>query len=150
MQIPSYAIEAQPVIELSAESKALFLEWEDGTQSNPRTISVSSDTTLMARYRTQHLLTIISPHGDPVGGGWYDEGTEAVFSVTSPIGFIPQLFFTGWSGDFDVSSPTSKITMDGPKTVTANWETNYTNLYVIIGVLTMTALSVLVLKHIRK
>jgi uncharacterized repeat protein (TIGR02543 family) len=145
-QTPTYAIEAQPVIELSAESRVLFLEWEDGTQSNPRTMSVSSDTTLMARYRTQHLLTIISPHGDPVGGGWYDEGTEAVFSVTSPIGFIPQHFFTGWSGDSDESSHTSRIIMDGPKTVTANWETNYTRLYIILGILAMTALAVLIKK----
>lgn len=149
-QMLSYTVEAQPMIELSVESRALFLEWEDGTQSNLRTITVSSDTTLMARYKTQYLLTVISPHGELGGGGWYDEGTEAVFSLTSPTGFIPQHFFTGWRGDSDASSSTSKITMDGPKTVTANWETNYTNLYVIIGVLTMTALSVLVLKHIRK
>jgi uncharacterized repeat protein (TIGR02543 family) len=145
-QTPIYTIEVQPLIELSAESRAMFLEWEDETQSNPRTISASLDTTLMARYRTQHLLTIISPHGYPVGGGWYDEGTEAVFSVTSPIGLIPQHFFTGWSGDSDASSHTSRIIMDGPKTVTANWETSYTRLYIIMGILAMTTLALLIKK----
>ncbi|MBN2334125.1 fibronectin type III domain-containing protein [Candidatus Bathyarchaeota archaeon] len=149
-EAPSYTVEAQPVIEYSTESRALFMEWEDGTQSNPRTVSVSSDTTLMVRYRTQHLLTVISPHGDPCGGGWYDEGTEAVFSVTSRTGFIPQHVFTGWGGDSDASSHASQIVMDGPKTVTANWETNYINLYSVMGLLSMTALAVLIVKHVRK
>jgi len=145
-QAPSYTIEAQPVIELSEESRALFLEWEDGTQSNPRTVSASSDTTLMARYRAEHLLTIMSPIGDPVGGGWYEEGAEAVFSVTPLQGFIPQRSFTGWRGDSDDSSHTSRIIMDGPKTVTANWMTNYTRLYILMGILAMTASAVLIKK----
>ena len=149
-QESSYAIEAQPVIELSDESRAQFLEWEDETQSNPRTVSAFMDTTLMARYRTQHLLTIISPYGDPVGGGWYDEGTEAVFSVKSPTGFIPNHVFTRWSVDSSGSSQTSSIFMNGPKTVTANWETSYVNPTVIIGIVTMIALSILILKTVRK
>jgi len=143
---PSYTVEAQPVIELSEESRALFLEWEDGTQSNPRTVSASSDTTLMARYKAEHLLTITSPFGDPVGGGWYEEGAEAVFSVTPLQGFIPQRSFTGWSGDSDDSSHTSSIIMDDPKTVTANWETNYTRLYIVIGMLVITTSAVLMKK----
>ena len=100
----------------------------------------------MARYSAQHLLSIVSPHGDPCGGGWYEEGAEAVFSVTSPIGVIPQRFFTGWSGDSDASSHTSRIVMDGPKTVTTNWETNYTRLYILLGILAVTASAVLIKK----
>ncbi len=149
-QVNSYTVEAQPIVELSVESRALFVEWEDGTELNPRTFTVTSDTTIMARYRTQHLLTIISPHGAPVGGGWYDEGAEAVFSVTTPTGFIPKHIFTGWRGDSDEAAATSRIVMDGPKTVTASWETSYASPFMIVGVLAVAALGFIALKLFRK
>ncbi len=148
-QQTSYTLEAQPIVEYSGGSRALFTEWEDGTTSNPRTITVSSDTTIMARYRTQHLLTIESAHGNPVGGGWYDEGSEATISVSSPLELIPQYVFTGWRGDADAVTPNSKIIMDGPKTIEAAWDTDYTISYATLCVLAVTGLAVLI-RYIRK
>ena len=41
-----------------------------------------------------------------------------------PIG--TQYVFTGWSGDASgSSSPSNPIIMNGPKTATANWKTQY-------------------------
>ena len=141
-----FTLIAQPILETSEGSRALFVEWEDGTQSNTRTVTVSQDTTLMARYVTQHRLTVTSPHGDPIGDGWYEEGTEAIFSVESPTGLIPQHVFTAWSGDYEGSSPTSSITMDGPKTVTATWGTRYTNLYYVICLAIITVIAILLVR----
>jgi uncharacterized repeat protein (TIGR02543 family) len=33
--------------------------------------------------------------------------------------------FTGWNGDFTGTSPTGSFAMDAPKTITANWRTEY-------------------------
>ncbi|TFH15329.1 hypothetical protein E4H04_08575, partial [Candidatus Bathyarchaeota archaeon] len=125
-------VEAQPIVYLSNQSRALFREWEDGTTTNPRTITAIADITLMARYTTQHQLRVISSYGEPVGGGWYNEGSDAAFSVPSSIGLIPQHLFTGWSGDIDEVTVATTILMDAPKTVTAQWRTSYNNLIIII------------------
>ena len=87
-----------------------------------------------------------SPHGAPIGDGWYEEGVEAVFSVESSTGLIPQHVFTGWSGDHAVSSPTSSITMDGPKSVTATWGTSYTNLYYAICLAIITVIAIILMR----
>ena len=91
-------------------------------------------------------LTVTSPHGAPIGDGWYEEGAEAVFSVESSTGLIPQHVFTGWSGDHAGSSPTSSITMDGPKSVTATWGTSYTNLYYAICLAIITVIAIILMR----
>jgi len=105
------------------------------------------DTIFLARYRTQHLLTVTSEYGNPVGAGWYDEGSEAAFSVSSPTGLLPRRVFTGWSGDADASSASSLIKMDGPKAVEASWRTDYT---VAVGTLAAVVLAIAALMVLGK
>jgi hypothetical protein len=140
-------IEAQPVVGLSNHSRAVFLEWEDGTTTNPRTITAKTDTTIMARYTTQHQLTVVSAYGDPFGGGWYNEGSEATVSIPSSTGLIPQHLFTGWSGDIDEAAEETKILMDAPKTVTAQWRTSYNNL---LSLIIFFVAAVIVIKKVKK
>ena len=67
---------------------------------------------------TQYYLTVVSPYGEPQGEGWYDAGTIAHWSVTSP--------YLGGIGIRYVTSPTSgDVLMDSPKTVTVTWTTQY-------------------------
>jgi uncharacterized repeat protein (TIGR02543 family) len=90
-----------------------------------------------------YYLTVVSDYGDPQGEGWYDSGSTATFSVTSPVGTIARHFFTGWGGDSTATTPTVNILMDEPKTVTANWRTDYTYLYALIGGIAGTTVAVL-------
>ncbi|HXZ89689.1 MAG TPA: hypothetical protein VEG61_01390, partial [Candidatus Dormibacteraeota bacterium] len=71
--------------------------------------------------------------GGPQGGGYYDSGSTAQFSVSSPVGYLIQQVFMQWQGDSTSTSPQASITMDAPKTVNATWTTSYTNLYLIGG-----------------
>ena len=80
---------------------------------------------------------------------WYDEGTEAYFSVTSPAGFIIQQVFTGWSGHSNTTSPASKIIMDSSKTITANWRTDYTQLYILATLLILLAAGFMIINRRR-
>ena len=127
-----HTIEVQTQIETEA-SRALFTEWGDQAASSLRTITLDEDLSLLAKYKKQHLLTVTSPTGDPRGSGWYDDGATASFSVTSPTGFIIQKEFVGWSGDSNSTSANAETIVDGPKTVMANWKTDYTQLYALIG-----------------
>ncbi|MBS7606008.1 MAG: VWA domain-containing protein [Candidatus Bathyarchaeia archaeon] len=90
------------------------------------------DNNVVAEYKTQFYLRVISDYGYPKGEGWYDKGAVAVVSINSPQGFLVQHVFTEWSGDVTATTPKITITMDGPKTLIANWRTDYTQLYIVL------------------
>jgi uncharacterized repeat protein (TIGR02543 family) len=52
--------------------------------------------------------------------------------VSSPAGIVIGRLFDGWIGDFVGTEASASLTMDGPKTVTANWRADYSRLYVLI------------------
>jgi uncharacterized repeat protein (TIGR02543 family) len=98
---------------------------------NPCLVTMFGPITQTANWKTQFYLTIVSPYGTASGEGWYDEGTVATFSVTTPVsgGIGIQHLFTGWaSGDFGGYSGTDNtrsIIMVAPITETAGWQTQY-------------------------
>ncbi len=114
----------------------VFSGWEvDGGRVAGNSISVEmySHHSALAKYTLQYYLTIQSDMGTPQGIGWYTSGTQASISVTSPLGAIVRHVFTGWSGDSSGTSAATTISMDSPKSVIANWRTDYTQLYILIG-----------------
>jgi len=92
-------------------------------------------------WKTQFLVTIISPYGTVSGAGWYDKGVVAPFSVSptsSSAGFLTYSVFEGWSGDSTDKNAAASITVDSPKTITANWSVDSTQLYLfVIGVIAL-------------
>jgi hypothetical protein len=118
----------------------VFINWVvDGAAQSGTQISVpmTGPHNATAEYKTQYLLTVKSPNGlgNPQGGGYYDAGSTAQFSVTSPEGYLIQQVFVQWQGDYTGTSPQGSITMNGPKTVNAVWTTSYTNVYLACGAL---------------
>jgi hypothetical protein len=96
---------------------------------------MTAPKTITADWRNEYLLTIESAYGEPEGAGWYDEGSTATISVPESAGVIVRQFFTGWSGDYSGDTASASVIMDEPKTVTADWRTDYIQLYmVIIGI----------------
>jgi len=75
----------------------------------------------------QYYLTVNSPCGLPTTGeGWYNAGTQVQVTVTSPyVSGATRWTFTNWSGDASGSQNPITIMMDGPKTITANCNTQY-------------------------
>jgi hypothetical protein len=86
-------------------------------------------------YTPQYYLKVDSSFGNPQGSGWYDEGVSANFSVSSPTydNLAAKHTLTGWTGDYTGREPTGSVQMDGPRTVEATWESDYTFTYVLIG-----------------
>ena len=112
-------------------TRLVFASWDDGDASVSRAISHGGEYT--ADYETQYQLTIESAWGNPVGQGWYESGEVAHVSVHSPAGIIIRRLFAGWSGDFVGTEASTLLTMDGPKTVIANWRADYFRLYVLMA-----------------
>jgi len=96
----------------------------DSTATTPSVqIVMDGPKTVTAQWTTQYYLTVVSDKGTPTGQGWHDAGTQAAFSVTSPVTVDGvEYAFTGWSGDSTDSGKSATVLMDAAKTVEAKWE----------------------------
>jgi len=105
-----------------------YLEWSDhgGPTHN---ITVNAGMALTARFKTEFYLTVDPRDPLSTGQGWYLSGSTAYATVTNPIQSVgpgERLAFHGWSGDATGTGVTSDpILMDGPKTATALFGTEY-------------------------
>jgi hypothetical protein len=91
--------------------------------------------TVVAQYSQQYYLTVSSNQGSVSGGGWYDAGSTAQISASTPPSpsYGISMVFNGWQGDVQSSSQSTTVLMDGPKSVTATWGTDPTVLYVTVA-----------------
>lgn len=111
----------------------------DGKQA-PRNIIMDSPHSLVVEYKTQYLLTILSPEKVVSGGGWYDAGDTAKVSAQIPSGFdLASRSFEYWQGDVHAQSSELEILMDSPKTIQPVWQTDYTPLLIIFLISALTA-----------
>ena len=105
----------------------IYSSWSDGgNQSHTYTVP-GSNQTVTANFTTRYYLTVTSPRGNPQGADWYNAGTTANFSVTSPADENngKRYVFDEWSGDSNASTASASITMNSPKEVVAEWITQY-------------------------
>jgi len=99
-------------------------------QASDADVEISGDIVQTATWGTQYLLTIDS--ANPIeGGGWYDEGSSVILEARPSQGFPVRKAFKEWIGDFESDAATVTVTMDGPKTVSAEWSTDFTYIYAI-------------------
>ncbi len=84
-----------------------------------------------AVFRLQYELKIESLFGNPQGSGWYDEGSVATFSVTSPANLGIHIF-ERWSGNSTSTLPKDTIVMSSPKTIATVWKTDQSALIMVI------------------
>jgi len=125
----------------------VFDHWSDGSKQSSRTEYLTDDTSLVAVYDTQYTLTLTDPSA--AGGGWYDQGSTAQFSVPSsePLPGILGLLggtqtFQGWyeNGKLLSSSSAASITMNAPQVLSTQWAANIiAPVAIIIGIVLVPA-----------
>ena len=143
---------ASPALPGSAGTQYAFQGWQlDGTTQtgNPISVTLNKPHTAIATYQTQYQLTINSPYGNPQGAGWYNAGSTATFSVTSPSGILIQQTLVQWQGDYIGTSAQGTLVMDGPKMVQAVWTTTYTQLYIVLGAIALIAVAIILVRKKR-
>jgi hypothetical protein len=119
-------------------ARYVFQQWTiDSVPASGTSVQIMMDAphTLVAHYKTQYLLTVSSDYGIVQGGGWYDAGSSATFSVTTEVdtSYGVKQVFEKWTGDMKSTSASSTITMDSPHTLRAVWRTDSTVLYATIA-----------------
>jgi len=102
-------------------SRLLFAGWEGDVWLAEGNASIPMDTPhqLRANWKTQYYVDVVSPGG--AGSGWYESGSRATVSVTSPI-YIDENtrhLFVEWKGYG--SSTNLVLAVDGPKRLEAIW-----------------------------
>ena len=108
----------------------VFVSWSGDLTgaSQTESITMSGPKLVSAVWATQYELKIESDYGHTSGAGWYDPSTQATFAVdtlTIDAGNDTRRTFTQWSGDAAGSSQQGTVVMDAPKTIRANWKTEY-------------------------
>jgi hypothetical protein len=126
---------------LELESATLkFPNWSAKENQIFRT-NFYDDAELTPIYKLKYNLVVDPGYlSGGYGSSWHLSGSTTQVSVPSEIpetGLMGTLggkrVFSHWSGDSTATTLTLNILMDGPKTVTAVWTTNYTQPYTIIG-----------------
>jgi hypothetical protein len=135
-------------ISMREGARLVFTSWNDGDPSSSRSVSRGGEYT--ANYMTQYALNVESPYGSPRANVWYDSGSKATISINTNDGIIIQHIFRGWSGDYTGQEATAVVTMDGAKTIKANWQNNYLRLYLLIMGLMVIVAGMTALVMIRK
>jgi len=140
-----HELQVNATLQIAPGVRYVFMQWSDGYNDTSRTVTVSQAVNYTATFKTQYELKVVSDFGNPAGEGWYDSGSSATLSVTSPVptnDFMGALggkyVFDHWSGDATDITPTASVTMDKPRTATAEWRTDYTMPYNIIGAILAT------------
>jgi len=135
-----HTVEVPAPVSLASWTRGIFVQWNDGNSSNIRNIFVDNDLTMTAEYVTQYYLTVKknpSYVGAVTGQDWYNNGTIAIATCTSPWYYTPtssyRYVFVNWTGDAFGNSTTLQILMDSPKTVTANYKEQYNVTFTTYG-----------------
>ena len=126
----TYVISVAPVDEFQNSTRIVFTGWRNGNNNTQRSILLDGDVKLVGSYRTQYELRVNSPVSSY--SEWHDAGsiaevnTPSSFPMNWPLDLLGlQYNFVGWSGDINSPMPNLNVTMNTPKTLTANFSPNY-------------------------
>ena len=134
---PTLNSASQPIGDSS--SRLEFQGWSVDGQSNQSgstlTVNMDAPHSVTAEYGQQYYLNVLSDQGVPYGQGWYDAGSTAQISVSTPIStsYGVSIVFNGWQGDIQSNSQTTSVQMNRPMTAIASWRTDSTVLYLTIA-----------------
>lgn len=116
-----------PIVQ-QGSTRQVFTGWNGTTgQETTKTIIVNAPTMLQASWKTQYYVTVQSTYGNPPAAGWYDAGTQLPVTIQPEVDQNngTRRVFTGWSGDYVGNEPSITLTVNAPKSLTANWVTEY-------------------------
>ena len=135
----------QTVVAEVDSTRYVFESWGGSVQTKELVaeISMNEPALLVASWKIQYYLEVVSEYGNPRGEGWYDKGKEVLIEVDPEEGFLIRQVFRGWRGDVFSSSSTDSVLIDSPKKVNALWFRDYTQLVIVTLAVALSTLAAL-------
>ncbi|MCE9652826.1 MAG: hypothetical protein K8Q89_07220 [Nitrosarchaeum sp.] len=139
-----------------ANTRVIFDGWDGDVKSDSSNTKVFMDKpkSIEGIWKKQYQLVVNSEYGTTQGTSWYNEGVLASFGITTPrdpAGFWQQRTFQGWEGSSDAMSTTGSILMNGPKTINAKWNIDYSLTFMNLAIISSTAIAGLIIyKKLKK
>jgi hypothetical protein len=129
----NYIVNVTTPVSTGFDSREVFTQWKDGSTTNPRTVSVSADSTVGAEYVTQYRLIINANFGttNPVAAEyWYANASNFLISASPPSTIDgEQYVWLGWTGtgpgSYSGTDKSASVAMNGPINETATWRHEY-------------------------
>ena len=122
-------VKAVSPIDQGNRTRRVFISWSGDltSESTEITVSINGPKAIVANWKTEYELCVLSEYGRPSGSGWIASGETARFSVETTINAAEgvRYVFIKWTGDHESASSDSSVVMNGPRTITANWKTQY-------------------------
>jgi M6 family metalloprotease-like protein len=119
----------QSTVQYPNGTRVMFNGWNSTASGSSPTaqITVNAPTRVFAIWQIQYLVTIDSEYGSPLGSGWYNAGSSVHASVPSEVDYTngTRRVFAGWTGDYSGTSNSVTLGVDAPKTLNAQWKTQY-------------------------
>ncbi len=105
-------------------TRYVFGTWSDGRSQTHSITAPSNSATYTANFTTQYSLTMgVSPANGggvaPSGTNWYSSGQSVTITATANTGYN----FVQWTGSATGTSRSMSITMNGSKSIMANFAT---------------------------
>jgi M6 family metalloprotease-like protein len=131
-------ISVRSTVQLENRTRQVFIDW-NGTAQGQGPVAkfrVNAPSVIQATWKTQYLVQIESPYGDPQGSGWYDAGSSAQISIQPKVdyGNRTRRLFEGWAGDYSGTNNEVILRLDSPKTMVAKWITQYELRFEVTGI----------------
>jgi M6 family metalloprotease-like protein len=127
----------QSTVQYPNGTRILFTGWNStALGSNPSgQITVNAPIRILAVWQKQYLVTVNSEYGSALGSGWYNAGSSAQASVLPEIDYTngTRRMFASWSGDYFGNASSIMLTVDAPKTLNAEWNTQYLVTFTVSG-----------------
>lgn len=154
VQVPlapgTHNITVPTIAQVDEVTRLRFDHWADGPGQSNRTVDLTSSGSLEAVYVTQYRLDITDQTMAATGAGWYDAGMTLQFTVPITeqmpglLGSLGgKLNFQAWyeNGKLLSDSPIDTITMNGPHSLTVQWQADYTTPMIIFTITIVAALA---------
>jgi M6 family metalloprotease-like protein len=123
------SLTAEAMVDYANGTRDQFVGWSGDIAETQPSVQLVMNTPkeVSAGWQRQYQLSVSSQYGNATGAGWYDAGSPATISVTTPYptGGGVRSVFTGWNGDMSNGDAQTTVTMTKPFTVNAQWKSQY-------------------------
>ncbi|MCW4006046.1 MAG: hypothetical protein NWF04_05560 [Candidatus Bathyarchaeota archaeon] len=118
-----HTFEFNPALSVNSGKQYVWTSTSGLSNQVNAALTVTGAGNVVGTFETQYKLTVNTDYGTATGNGWYKARTTAQTTInpTTVTREGTTYVFNGWYGDITSSTAMVIMTMDLPKTLTANW-----------------------------